>query len=68
LPVVSPCRDLCHAVRPASASVDSGDSNFRFYVRSGTFGSINLGQDIVVPSDVRITTVDTNGPVYLIDR
>jgi hypothetical protein len=36
-------------------------------VRSGTFGSINLGQDIVVPSDVRITTADTNGPVYLSD-
>jgi hypothetical protein len=33
----------------------------------GFFGSINLGLDTVVPSDVRITTADTNGPVYLSD-
>ena len=57
-----------HSSRPAASSIDSGDSNFRFYVRSGTFGAINLGPGyIIIPSNVRITTVDTNGPVYLSD-
>jgi len=35
-------------------------------VRNGTFGSINSGQDIVIPSGVRIyTTAGVNGPVYI---
>src|SRR5437879_4096115 len=29
-----------------TASTDVGDQNFRFYVRTGTFGSINQGKDI----------------------
>jgi hypothetical protein len=33
-----------------TASVDMGDQNFEWFVRNGTFGSINSGQDIVIPS------------------
>jgi hypothetical protein len=54
-------------IQQASATVASGDQNFRFYVRTGTFGDLTLGQDIVVPSNAQITTSDTNGPVYLTD-
>lgn len=52
-------------IQKQSASVDSGDQNFRFYVRSGNFGDLNKGQDIVIPDGVRILTADDNGPVYL---
>ena len=41
------------------------DDNFQFYVKSGTFGSINNGQDIFVPPGVRIFTANANGPVYV---
>ncbi len=41
------------------------DQNFRFYVRSGTFGDINSGADIYIPAGVRIATLDDNGPVYV---
>jgi len=46
---------------------DLSDQNFKFYVRRGTFGDINGGNDIQVPSDIRIFTGDPNGPVYLAD-
>ena len=51
-----------------TASVDMGDQNFEWFVRNGTFGSINSGQDIVIPSGVRIyTAAGVNGPVYIAD-
>jgi uncharacterized phage protein gp47/JayE len=51
-----------------TATVDIGDRNFEWYVRSGTFGSINSGQDIVIPSGVRLyTAAGVNGPVYIAD-
>src|SRR5438094_6338678 len=43
------------------------DRNFEFYVRRGTFGDINGGNDIEIPSDVRISTGDPNGAIYLTD-
>lgn len=52
-------------IQKQAASVDSGDQNFRFYVRSGNFGDLNKGQDIVLPDGVRILTADDSGPVYL---
>ena len=49
-----------------TAGVDVGDQNFQWYVRNGTFGSINSGQDIVIPSGVRIyTAAGASGPVYI---
>lgn len=33
-----------------TASVDISEQNFSWYVRNGTFGSINSGKDIVIPS------------------
>lgn len=48
-------------------SVSVLDNNFQFYVRTGTFGAINNGQDISVPSGVRIFTANPNGPVYVLD-
>jgi uncharacterized phage protein gp47/JayE len=46
---------------------DLSDQNFEFYVRRGTFGDINNGNDIEIPQDTRIFTGDPNGPVYLAD-
>ena len=51
----------------SSVVADLSDQNFKFYVRRGTFGDINGGNDIQVPSDIRIFTGDPNGPVYLAD-
>ena len=49
-----------------TATVDIGDQNFEWYVRSGTFGAINNGQDIVIPAGVYIyTAAGVNGPVYI---
>lgn len=46
------------------AAASQSDSNFRFYVRNGTFGAINGGQNITVPAGVRIYTNDPSGPIY----
>ena len=48
-----------------TSSVGATDQNFRFYVRSGTFGDINSGQDIAIPDGVQIFTASAGGPVYL---
>lgn len=49
------------------ASSPASDSNFEFYVQSGTFGSINNGNDIIIPAGTRIFTAVSNGPVYSVD-
>ena len=51
----------------SSVQSDLADQNFEFYVRRGTFGDINGGNDIEIPSDVRISTGDPNGAIYLTD-
>lgn len=48
------------------ASAQSTDNNFEFYVNSGTFGSINNGQDINVPAGTLLFTSDPNGPTYVV--
>ena len=48
-----------------TASVDISEQNFSWYVRHGSFGSINSGKDIVIPSGVRIYTAAQSGPVYV---
>jgi hypothetical protein len=50
-----------------TASVAIADLNFQFYVRNGTFGSINSGQDINIPQGVRIysSLYGLTGPVYI---
>ena len=50
-----------------AAQSDSTDNNFRFFVRSGTFGDINNGRDILIPSGVQIFTASPAGPVYTAD-
>ena len=52
-------------IQQADASVAAADGNFTFYVRRGTFGDLNRGQSIASPADVRISTGDTAGPVFL---
>jgi uncharacterized phage protein gp47/JayE len=47
------------------SQVDAADDNLRFYVRHGTFGDINNGQEIHLPAGVRITSAADGGPVYL---
>ena len=49
----------------SSVQSDLADQNFEFYVRRGTFGDINGGNDIEIPSDVRISTGNPNGAIYL---
>jgi hypothetical protein len=50
-----------------TASSDSTDFNFTFYVLSGTFGQINNGQSITVPAGVVVSTVSPNGVTYTLD-
>lgn len=47
-----------------TATVISDDLNLQFYVRSGTFGDINGGQDINIPSGVIITSAANSGPTF----
>lgn len=41
-------------LQPVAAQIAASDQNLRYYVRSGTFGDINGGVDIVVPAGTRI--------------
>src|SRR6266702_5295332 len=48
------------------ATIAATDKNFEFYVRYGTFGAINNGNDIKVPVGTKIYTADgDNGAVYV---
>ena len=49
----------------SAAGVAATDQNFEFYVRTGTFGDINNGQDILIPDGISIYTASPSGPVYL---
>ena len=40
----------------STSAVSATDQNFRFYVRSGTFGDINSSNDIQIPDGVQIFT------------
>lgn len=46
------------------ATVYSTDNNFQFYVRTGTFGDINNGQDISIPANVQIYAQGSTVPAY----
>ena len=56
-------------IRLAQQDVSSpaSDNNFQFYVLSGTFGAINSGNPIVIPSGTQISTGSSTGPVMLVD-
>jgi uncharacterized phage protein gp47/JayE len=41
------------------AAVDASEGSFKFYVRTGTFGSINSGQSITIPAGTRIFSDST---------
>lgn len=49
----------------SDAQVASEETNFKFFVRRGTFGNVNNGLDILIPTDVRVSTASVNGPIYL---
>ena len=49
-----------------NASVVADDDNFEFYVRSGTFGTINSGANIVVPAGVILSSGSPNGPTFTV--
>jgi Baseplate J-like protein len=49
------------------ANSPASDGNFEFYVQSGTFGTINNGNDIIIPAGTRIFTAASNGPVYSVN-
>ena len=46
---------------------DEPEGNFEFYVNTGTFGSINSGNDIVVPAGTIVSTAQIGGPTYSLD-
>lgn len=50
-----------------TASSSSSDGNFIFFVQSGTFGSINAGNDIVVPAGTVLSSGSVSGPTYSTD-
>jgi hypothetical protein len=50
-----------------NATVAASDDNIEFYVRTGTFGSINNGQNINIPAGVQITTLAAGGPIWITD-
>jgi len=51
-----------------NSSVIPDDNNFEFFVRSGTFGAINGGQDIIVPSGVIISSSAPGGPAFVLTQ
>lgn len=53
-----------YRIQQQDAQVISNDNNFQFYVKSGTFGDINNGQDIQIPAGVRLYSGSPSGPVY----
>lgn len=48
-----------------NSTVIPNDNNFEFYVRTGTFGSINAGNSIVIPEGVIISSSAPNGPQFI---
>lgn len=51
-----------------TSTVIPNDNNFEFYVRTGTFGSINNGQNIVIPVGVIVSSSAVNGPSFTINQ
>lgn len=51
-----------------TVELTAADRNFVFYVPGGTFGSINNGQDIVIPAGTRIFPASGTSPVYITDE
>jgi uncharacterized phage protein gp47/JayE len=54
-------------ISSADSSSDATDGNFEFHVQVGTFGSINNGQDIIIPAGTQLFTSGNSGPVYSVD-
>lgn len=48
----------CPRQEASYAHTEAGQENVRFYVRHGTFGDLNQGQDIIVPAGTIISTSD----------
>jgi uncharacterized phage protein gp47/JayE len=51
-----------------NTTVTPDDNNFEFYVRSGTFGTINNGQNIIVPVGTIVTSSTPGGPVFVLTQ
>jgi uncharacterized phage protein gp47/JayE len=52
----------------SSVDQDSPDGNFNFYVKIGTFGNINNGNNIVVPAGSILSTSQLNSLTYTLDQ
>ena len=48
--------------------IEGEDGNLRFYVRRGTFGDINAGQNITINRGTQIRSNTDNSGVYFIQR
>jgi len=51
----------------STAASDASEDNFTFYVQSGTFGSINGGNDIIIPAGTVLSTGVSTGTAYTTD-
>jgi hypothetical protein len=51
-----------------NSTVAPDDNNFEFYVRVGTFGSINNGQDIIVPAGVIVSSSSPSGSTFVLTQ
>lgn len=51
-----------------TSTVIPDDNNFEFYVRTGTFGSINNGQNIIIPVGVVVSSSSPNGPQFVVSQ
>lgn len=60
----------CPRLRANRGGCESTDNNFGFYIKNGTFGSVNNNQDIVVPKGTTISVGRnvTSSKVYLLPR
>lgn len=52
-------------IQRQDVSTSTQDNTFKFYVRRGTFGSINSGNDITIPAGTRLFTDSNAGPVFI---
>lgn len=50
------------------ARVESTDNNFKYYVRGGTFGSINNGNPITIPRGTQLQADSNTTTTYFIQR
>lgn len=55
-------------LQPVPPRIESGDQSLKYYVRRGTFGDINGGNDIIIPAGTQIRSATDNAVIYFVQR